>query len=165
VEAVAPGYPADDHHQLAVDALCREAFEAADVTCQTCGATGATLRHTGAWWRTLCDPCDQADQVATTDRQRETLARMVAHRHRQNPPPPPSPNEIILEATVKGSPRDELLSALIEYPYTFSQLVGDGTDAVALGNWTQVAAAHLGELLSDDEYRRITDAVQPPPYL
>ena len=73
-----------------------------------------------------------------------------------------TPEEIILRATVDDTPRDVLVTQLSSYPYTFTEFAPFPHDGSVPGTWTQVSAAHLLELLSDEEYESVCAAVQPP---
>lgn len=73
----------------------------------------------------------------------------------------PSPEEIILRATVHGTPRAKLLKQLRGLNYTFTQFAPYPHEGVP-GTWTQVSTAHQLGLLSDEEYESVSSAVQPP---
>ncbi|MBB5164182.1 sigma-70 family RNA polymerase sigma factor [Mycobacterium sp. AZCC_0083] len=73
-----------------------------------------------------------------------------------------TPEEIILRATIDDTPRDVLVAQLSSYPYTFTEFAPFPHDGSVPGTWTQVSAAHLVELLSDEEYESVCAAVQPP---
>ena len=74
----------------------------------------------------------------------------------------PSPEEIILRATVDGTPRGKLLKQLRGLDYTFTQFAPYPHEGSVLGTWTQVSTAHQLGLLSDEEYESVSSAVQPP---
>jgi hypothetical protein len=73
-----------------------------------------------------------------------------------------TPEEIILRAAVDDTHRDVLVAQLSSYPYTFTEFAPFPNDGSVPGTWTQVSAAHLLELLSDEEYESVCAAVQPP---
>ncbi len=74
----------------------------------------------------------------------------------------PSPEEIILRATVEGTPRGKLLKQLRGLDYTFTQFAPYPHEGSVPGTWTQVSTAHQLGLLSDEEYESVRSAVQPP---
>ncbi len=74
----------------------------------------------------------------------------------------PSPEEIILRATVDGTPRGKLLKQLRGLDYTFTQFAPYPHEGSVPGTWTQVSTAHQLGLLSDEEYESVSAAVQPP---
>jgi transcriptional regulator with XRE-family HTH domain len=69
-----------------------------------------------------------------------------------------TPEEIILRAAVDDTPRDVLVTQLSSYPYTFTEFAPFPHDGSVPGTWTQVSAAHLLELLSDEEYESVCEA-------
>lgn len=73
-----------------------------------------------------------------------------------------SPEEIILRATVDGTPRGKLLEQLRGLDYTFTKFAPYPHEGSVPGTWTQVSAAHQLGLLSDEEYESVSSAVQPP---
>lgn len=73
----------------------------------------------------------------------------------------PTAEEIILRATVDGTPRSRLLKRLCSLPYTFDDAPPGRHSSVPTGNWAQVTAAHQSGLLDDSEYERIRSAVDP----
>lgn len=73
-----------------------------------------------------------------------------------------TPEEMILRATVNATPRDVLIKELSAYRYTFTEFAPTPHEGSVPGSWTQVGAAHLLGLLSDDEYESVCAAVQPP---
>lgn len=74
----------------------------------------------------------------------------------------PGPEEIILRATVDGTPRVKLLKQLRGLRYTFTQSAPYPHEGSVPGTWTQVSTAHQLGLLSDEEYQSVSSAVQPP---
>lgn len=73
-----------------------------------------------------------------------------------------TPEEVILRATVNATPRDVLIKELSAYRYTFTEFAPAPHEGSVPGSWTQVGAAHLLGLLSDEEYDSVCAAVQPP---
>lgn len=74
----------------------------------------------------------------------------------------PSPEEIILRATVNGTPRGKLVKQLRGLDYTFTQFAPYPHEGSVPGTWTQVSTAHQLGLLSDEEYESVSSAVQSP---
>ncbi|MCP2626072.1 helix-turn-helix domain-containing protein [Mycolicibacterium smegmatis] len=74
----------------------------------------------------------------------------------------PTPEEIILHATVDELPRDELIKQLCEIDYTFTEFAPYPHEGGVPGSWTQVSAAHLHGLLTDEEYEIVCAHVRPP---
>ncbi|BBY29946.1 hypothetical protein GCM10023114_15640 [Mycolicibacterium sediminis] len=74
----------------------------------------------------------------------------------------PSPEEVILRATVDGTPRGKLVEQLRGFDYTFTQFAPYPHEGSIPGTWTQVSTAHQLGLLSDEEYESVSSAVQPP---
>lgn len=74
-----------------------------------------------------------------------------------------TPEEVIVRATVDRTSRDELVNALANMPYSFTEYApGVLDDGSKPGTWTQVSVANMNGMLSDEEYERVCDAVQPP---
>jgi predicted XRE-type DNA-binding protein len=73
-----------------------------------------------------------------------------------------TPEEIILRATVDDTPRDVLVKQLSTFDYTFTKFAPYPHEGSVPGTWTQVGAAHLLGLLSDEEYESVSAAVKPP---
>lgn len=73
-----------------------------------------------------------------------------------------TPEEIILRATVQETDRDTLVKELSNFAYTFTEVAPYPHDGSVPGTWTQVSAAHLLGLLSDEEYESVRYAVKPP---
>lgn len=73
-----------------------------------------------------------------------------------------TPEEIILRATVEATPRDALVKQLSRLHYTFTEFAPAPHEGSVPGTWTQVSAAHLLGLLSDEEYESVCAAVKPP---
>lgn len=73
-----------------------------------------------------------------------------------------TPEEIILRATVEATPRDVLVKQLSTFQYTFTEFAPAPHEGSVPGTWTQVSAAHLLGLLSDEEYESVCAAVKPP---
>ena len=62
-----------------------------------------------------------------------------------------------------GRTGDQLVDTLATMTYTFTEYAPCVLDEGSVpGTWTQVAAANLSGLLSDDEYERICTIVRPP---
>jgi DNA-binding CsgD family transcriptional regulator len=74
----------------------------------------------------------------------------------------PSPEEIILRATIEKTPREALVRQLSALDYTFTEFAPFPHEGSIPGTWTQVSAAHLLGLLSDEEYESVSSAVKPP---
>jgi hypothetical protein len=74
----------------------------------------------------------------------------------------PTAEEIILLATVDGTPRSRLVKRLCSLRYTFHEAPFGPHASSASGNWGQVTAAHLCGLLDDEEYEQIRSVVAPP---
>lgn len=75
----------------------------------------------------------------------------------------PTAEEIILRATVDGTPRSRLVKRLCSLRYTFHDApLGRHSSVAPEGNWGQVTAAHLCGLLDDEEYERVRSVVHPP---
>lgn len=77
----------------------------------------------------------------------------------------PTAEEIILRATVDGTPRSRLVERLCALRYTHRAHEaprGRHSSIAAQGNWGQVTAAHRCGLLDDEEYERIRSVVDPP---
>jgi predicted XRE-type DNA-binding protein len=72
-----------------------------------------------------------------------------------------TPEEIILRATVHNTPRDVLVQQLSTFDYTFTEFAPYPHEGSIPGTWTQVGAAHLLGLLSDEEYENVSSAVKP----
>lgn len=73
-----------------------------------------------------------------------------------------TPEEIILRATVEATPRDVLVKQLSTLHYTFTEFAPAPHEGSVPGTWTQVSAAHLLGLLSDEEYESVCAVVKPP---
>ena len=73
----------------------------------------------------------------------------------------PTAEEIILRATVDGTPRSRLVKRLCSLRFTFHNGPPGRHSSAATGNWAQVTAAHHSGLLDDDEYERIRSVVDP----
>lgn len=73
-----------------------------------------------------------------------------------------TPEEIILRATVEATSRDVLVKRLSTLRYTFTEFAPAPHQGSVPGTWTQVSAAHLLGLLSDEEYESVCAAVKPP---
>jgi predicted XRE-type DNA-binding protein len=73
-----------------------------------------------------------------------------------------TPEEIILRATVDDTPRDVLVKQLSTFDYSFTEFAPYPHEGSMPGTWTQVGAAHLLGLLSDEEYENVRSAVKPP---
>jgi hypothetical protein len=73
-----------------------------------------------------------------------------------------TPEEIVLRATVEATPRDVLVKQLSTFHYTFTEFAPAPHEGSVPGTWTQVSAAHLLGLLSDEEYESVCAAVKPP---
>lgn len=71
----------------------------------------------------------------------------------------PTAEEIILRATVDGTPRSRLVKRLCSLPYTFHDAPPGRHSSAPTGNWAQVTAAHQCGLLDDAEYERIRSVV------
>jgi transcriptional regulator with XRE-family HTH domain len=74
----------------------------------------------------------------------------------------PTPEELILRATVEHTPREELVEKLRALDYTSTEFAPYPHEGSVPGTWTQVSAAHLLGLLSDEEYENVSSAVKPP---
>lgn len=74
----------------------------------------------------------------------------------------PTPEELILRATVDGTPRDVLIKQLCAYEYTFTEFATYPHEGSVCGTWTQISNAHQLRLLSDKEYDHVRCAVRPP---
>lgn len=74
-----------------------------------------------------------------------------------------TPEEIILRATLNGTPRDVLVKELSALRYTFTKYAPPRHEGSVPGTWTQVGAAHVLGWLSDEEYEDVCAAVGPPP--
>lgn len=70
-----------------------------------------------------------------------------------------SPEELILQATVDGSSRDDLVKRLSSMSYTFGSLAPWPFDGATTGTWDQVVASYATGLLSADEFKRVESAV------
>ena len=73
-----------------------------------------------------------------------------------------TPEEIILRAAATDSSREELVRTLSSLDYTFAEYAPHPHEGSLPGTWTQVGAAHVSGLLSDEEYQRVSAAVRPP---
>jgi hypothetical protein len=73
-----------------------------------------------------------------------------------------TPEELILRATVEDTPREELVEKLRALDYTATEFAPYPHEGSVPGTWTQVSAAHLLGLLSDEEYESVSSAVKPP---
>ncbi|MDZ7883688.1 MAG: hypothetical protein U5N53_12560 [Mycobacterium sp.] len=73
-----------------------------------------------------------------------------------------TPEEIILRAAIDDTPRDVLVEQLSTFQYTFTEFAPAPHEGSVPGTWTQVSAAHLLGLLSDEEYESVCAAVKPP---
>lgn len=76
-----------------------------------------------------------------------------------------TPEEVILRATLDGTPRDVLVKQLSAMRYTFTEFAPAPHEGSVPGAWAQVGAAHLLGLLSDEEYESVRAAVKPPNYV
>lgn len=74
----------------------------------------------------------------------------------------PTAEEIILRATVDGTPRGRLVKRLCSLHYTFHNVPPGRHSSSPIGNWGQVVAAYRGGLIDDEEYERIRSVVDPP---
>lgn len=74
----------------------------------------------------------------------------------------PTAEEIILRATVDGTPRSRLVERLCSLRYTFNEARLGPPGSSGSGNWGQVTAARLCGLLDDDEYEQVRSFVAPP---
>ena len=70
------------------------------------------------------------------------------------------PEELILEAFVEETPRSELLAQLKEFPYTFATEAPYPHEGRTPGTWDQVVAAYVQELLSEDEFVKVSEAIE-----
>ena len=73
-----------------------------------------------------------------------------------------TPDEVILRATLNETPREQLVKDLSTMHYTFTKYAPSPHEGSIPGTWTQVGAAHLVGLLSDEEYEEICAFVGPP---
>lgn len=73
-----------------------------------------------------------------------------------------TPEELILRAFVDGTARELLVEDLSTMHYTFATYAPSACEGSIPGTWTQVGAAHVLGLLSDEEYGEICAAVRPP---
>ena len=73
-----------------------------------------------------------------------------------------TPEEVILRATLNGTPRGQLIKDLSTTRYTFTTYGPPPHEGAIPGTWTQVGAAHALGLLSDEEYEEICGLVGPP---
>lgn len=73
-----------------------------------------------------------------------------------------TPEEVILQATLHGAPREKLVKYLSTMHYTFAKYAPPPHEGSLPGTWTQVGAAHALGLLTDREYEEISDIVGPP---
>lgn len=73
-----------------------------------------------------------------------------------------TPEEVILRATVKGTARELLVKELGTMHYTFATCAPYPHEGSIPGTWSQVGAAHVLGLLSDEEYEEICASVRPP---
>ncbi|NPC97245.1 hypothetical protein [Nocardioides sp. zg-DK7169] len=76
-----------------------------------------------------------------------------------------TPEEIILRAIVAdvdGPEREQMIQALIGYDYTFREYAPEPLEGAIEGTWDEVTHASMTGLLSEEEYERVRDAVQPP---
>jgi len=73
-----------------------------------------------------------------------------------------TPEEVILRATLNGTPREKLIKYLSVMDYTFATYAPSPHEGSIPGTWTQVGVAHVQGLLTDDEYEEICAFVRPP---
>lgn len=73
-----------------------------------------------------------------------------------------TPEEVILRATLDGTARELLIKQLSTMHYTFATYAPSAHEGSIPGTWTQVGAAHVLGLLSDEEFEEICAAVRPP---
>ncbi|GAA2410898.1 helix-turn-helix domain-containing protein [Mycolicibacterium llatzerense] len=73
-----------------------------------------------------------------------------------------TPEELILRAALNGTPREKLIRDLGTMDYTFSKCAPPPHEGSIPGTWTQVGAAHVRGLLTDEEYEEICGFVRPP---
>lgn len=73
-----------------------------------------------------------------------------------------TPEEVILRATLDGTPREKLVKALSTMDYTFTRYAPSPHEGSIPGTWAQVGAAHVLGLLNDEEYEEICAFVGPP---
>ncbi len=72
-----------------------------------------------------------------------------------------TPEELILRATLNKTAREALVKELSGLHYTFTTYAPSPHEGSVPGTWTQVGAAHLLGLLTDEEYDTVCAAVQP----
>lgn len=74
-----------------------------------------------------------------------------------------TPHYCILRAYVDGSPREELVEYLIDYPHTWGRVQAYPGDGYIGGTWDAVVSdMHVG-WISEGEYDTIRAAVRPQP--
>lgn len=69
------------------------------------------------------------------------------------------PEELILEAFVEETPRDELLDKLKNFPYTFATDAPHPHEGRIPGTWDQVVSGYVQELLTKDEFVEVSEAI------
>lgn len=73
-----------------------------------------------------------------------------------------TPEEVILRAAVDQSDRAALLARLKSFAYTFTEHAPEPHEGSIPGSWTDVEAALMEGLLSQDEYDDLRASINPP---
>ncbi|MDN6679747.1 MAG: hypothetical protein L0L17_08660 [Yaniella sp.] len=69
------------------------------------------------------------------------------------------PEELILEAFVNDIPRSALVAELKRYSYTFGENAPYPHEGRISGTWDQVVSAFMQDLLTEDEFSEIREAI------
>lgn len=97
-----------------------------------------------------------AEVVVTSQPRVHRLLRAAEHREDINEK---LPEEIILEAFVHETARDELLDTLKSFPYTFATDAPYPHEGRIPGTWDQVVSAYIQDLLTKDEFDEVSKAI------
>ncbi|ULP45906.1 helix-turn-helix domain-containing protein [Mycolicibacter virginiensis] len=73
-----------------------------------------------------------------------------------------TPEEMITRVWLTGSPREQLIQALIEFPHTADEFAPYPFDGMKRGSWSDVEYGYRLGRLTESEFNRIKAAVDPP---
>lgn len=99
-----------------------------------------------------------ADILQTTQPRVHRMLKAMEDRD----PEAESPEEMILRASVEGTPRADLVRRLARIHYTFRQRAPEPFEGAVSGTWDEVRHALMAGLLSEGEFERVRDVVKPP---
>lgn len=98
-----------------------------------------------------------ADVLVTSQPRVHRLLRAAARREDLTKK---MPEELILQALVHETSRSELLDELKRFPYSFADDAPYPHEGRIPGTWDQVVAAYIQELLSENEFLEVTEAIK-----